>query len=50
MGFNGMRRVVARFNFSCNLTETHPQPLNVHIVKHVQAKKKYKNNEKNSIY
>ena len=26
-GFSGMRRVVARFNFSCNLIGNHPQSL-----------------------
>jgi len=26
-GFRGMRKVVARFNFLCNLTENHPQSL-----------------------
>jgi hypothetical protein len=31
-GFSGMRRVVARFNFSCNLIENRPQSLTGHIV------------------
>ncbi len=29
-GFRGMRRVVARFNFSCSLTGNHPQSLTGH--------------------
>ena len=29
-GFSGMRRVVARFNFSCNLIGNHPQSLTGH--------------------
>ena len=29
-GFSGMRRVVARFNFSCNLIGNRPQSLTVH--------------------
>ena len=29
-GFSGMRRVVARFNFSCNLTGNRPQSLTGH--------------------
>ena len=29
-GFSGMRRVVARFNFTCNLTGNHPQSLTGH--------------------
>jgi len=29
-GFSGMRRFVARFNFTCNLTENHPQSLTGH--------------------
>jgi len=32
-GFRGMRRVVARFNFSCNLIGNRPQSLSGHIVK-----------------
>ena len=32
-GFSGMRRVVARFNFSCNLIGNRPQSLTGHIVK-----------------
>jgi hypothetical protein len=31
-GFSGMRRVVARFNFLCNLIENHPQSLTGHTV------------------
>jgi tetratricopeptide (TPR) repeat protein len=31
-GFSGMRRVVARFNFSCNLIGNRPQSLTGHIV------------------
>ena len=31
-GFSGMRRFVARFNFSCNLIGNHPQSLTGHIV------------------
>jgi hypothetical protein len=29
-GFSGMRRFVARFNFSCNLTGNRPQSLTGH--------------------
>ena len=29
-GFSGMRRVVARFNFSCNLIGNRPQSLTGH--------------------
>jgi len=29
-GFSGMRRFVAHFNFSCNLTGNHPQSLTGH--------------------
>ena len=29
-GFSGMRKVVARFNFSCNLKGNHPQSLTGH--------------------
>ena len=32
-GFGGMRRYVARFNFSCNLTGNHPQSLTGHTAK-----------------
>ena len=32
-GFSGMRRVVAHFNFLCNLIENRPQSLTGHIVK-----------------
>jgi len=31
-GFSGMRRVIARFNFSSNLIENRPQSLTGHIV------------------
>jgi hypothetical protein len=33
MGFSGMRRFVARFNFSCTLIGNRPQSLTGHIVK-----------------
>ena len=32
-GLSGMRRFVARFNFSCTLTGNRPQSLTGHIVK-----------------
>lgn len=32
-GFSGMRRFVARFNFSCTLIGNRPQSLTGHIVK-----------------
>ena len=32
-GFSGMRRFVARFNFSCNLIGNHPQSLTGHTAK-----------------
>ncbi len=35
-GFSGMRRFVARFNFSCTLTGNSPQTLTGHIVKRYQ--------------
>ncbi len=39
-GFIGMRRFVARFNFSCTLIGNHPQSLTGHIVKRYRAFKK----------
>ena len=33
-GFRGMRRVVARFNFSCNLIDNRLQSLTGHTAKH----------------
>jgi hypothetical protein len=40
-GFRGMRRVAARFNFSCNLTGNHPQSLTCHTA---NVKKNKQNN------
>ena len=43
-GFSGMRRVVARLNFSCTLIGNRPQSLTGHIVKrYAQAQKPIKN-------
>jgi hypothetical protein len=40
-GFSGMRRVVARFNFTCNLTGNHPQSLTGHTaIRCTQAEKR----------
>jgi len=39
-GFCGMRRVVTRFNFSCNLIGNRPQSLSGHIVNRWQQAKK----------
>jgi hypothetical protein len=36
-GFRGMRRFVARFNFSCTLIGDRPQSLTGHIVKRCVA-------------
>src|SRR5690554_1847067 len=41
-GFSGMRRFVARFNFSCNLIGNHPQSLTGHIVNVVANSRKNK--------
>jgi hypothetical protein len=38
-GFLGMRRDLARFNFSCNLIGNRPQSLSGHIVKRLAAMK-----------
>ena len=44
-GFNGMRRVLARFNFPCNLIGNRPQSLTGHIVNvSGQAKKMKRKN------
>ena len=41
-GFSGMRRVVARFNFTCNLTGNHPQSLTGHTaIRYASDKKRY---------
>ena len=43
-GFSSMRRVVARFNFSCTLIGNRPQSLTGHIVSRWQQAEKKKGN------
>jgi len=40
MGFSGMRRFVARFNFSCTVIGNRPQSHTGHIVKRCKPLKK----------